>query len=176
MLKQTIVGLAIAALLMGVPSTPDVQATTLEKTLPLASTVVGCAGCSSGFESRNGEYYAYYEMDGDGCAEVDDPDCAECEPSCSATGGIIGTFSEVSAWYEDQSCESWMCTEVGMPEITDETSVDEVVAAIDGSKGRLRFNEKRSSLQVYNCTGSISANVGLPAELAKSLAQQLSQQ
>jgi hypothetical protein len=166
-LFATAVLIAVAAprqaMANAIPATPALDA---------AATSEGCSKCSSGMSSTGGgSYSGYWSLSGVAC-NPGSAGCATCEPTCMASGTIGGTWSEVSEWYEDNSCESWSCISDASPspDPLEEQSADEVFRTIQESHGRLAFNEKRGSVQIYDCGGVVAANVSLRSDVARSLA------
>jgi hypothetical protein len=128
----------------------------------------GCAGCTDEFYGSNSWYTAAWSLDGD-CAPGGQ--CAECVPSCTAGGVLQGTFDEAGTYYHNNRCDSWRCPET-MPERVEylsTASAQEVEQAIAESKGRIRYNEMRRAIQIYDCNGVVAVHLPLSAIVSRQL-------
>jgi hypothetical protein len=162
-----------AAVLLAVVAAP--RSALANAARPVTAEVGSCATCNDGFTTiEQGVYAATWGMTGNAC-NPGSSNCAVCEPTCSGSGSIRGTWAEVSEWFETNSCENNECISEASPSPSplEEQTSDELLGTVQASKGRLQFNEQRGSIQIYNCQGVISANVKLADDVARELAASL---
>lgn len=173
MRKRIAAAVQVALLSVLVPVAAGISARQAEAARPEGIVKEFCAACTSSIgQIGEGKWGASWANSG---ACVGGSACAVCDPGCSVSETVVGTYAQVSAWYAWNQCENWGCWEMlplPMSEIQT-ASVSDLQHLIADFGRTVKFNSGRSSIQLYDCKGQIALNLPLPAGVARQLAAQL---
>ena len=161
----------LAAPLASASASGPTTSATATPGLEVETVVFRCAMCASSITGGGSSYGASWNMDGRPCEDAEQPGCAECTPSCVGSGSIGGTWSEVSAWYDENSCENNQCQGLGLElAALDGRDAHELAKLIQTSPGRVQFNRDRQAVQIFGCQpGVVSRHVALTSGEASAL-------